>query len=82
MEQQDVGDILDFKKKVDPKVMELFTIGTNIDAMVISAVQNGFVLFEVSAIISHRLGECIKNLPAKEQQADILFDIIIKRAEL
>lgn len=77
-----MADILDFKKKVDPKVMELFEIGTTIDEMVIAGVQKGFDLFEISGIISHRLGECIRNLPNKEHQADILIDIILKRAGL
>lgn len=83
-----MADIIDLKTKkapiklLDPKVQELFNIGTSIDKLVINAVQQGHDLFEISAIIAHRLGECIKNLPAKEQQAEILIDIILRRAGL
>lgn len=77
-----MADIIDFKPKLDPKVKELFEIGTTIDQMVIEAVGKGFDLFEISAILSHRLGECIRNLPEKEHQADILIDIILKKAGL
>lgn len=77
-----MGDVIDLKQKIDPKVKELFDIGTAIDKMVIEGVEKGFDLFEISAIIAHRLGECIRNLPAKEHQADILIDVILKRSGL
>lgn len=69
-------------KPLDPKVKQLFEIGTAIDKLVLDGVASGLDLFEVAGILSHRLGEVIKNLPAKEHQADVLFSIILKRAEL
>lgn len=81
-----MGDVIDLKKKfkesLHPHAMPLFELGGQIDNLVLSYVEKGFDLFEISGIISHRLGECIRNLPAKEHQADILIDIILKRAGL
>lgn len=78
-----MSNVIDLNIKKDPKAVKLFELGGDVDQLVLFYVnEHGLDLFEISAIISHRLGECIKHLPAKEHQADILIDIILKRAGL
>lgn len=69
-------------KPVDPKVKELFDFGLAIDNLVLDGVSSGLELFELAGILSNRLGEVIRNLPAKEHQVDVLLNIILKQAEL
>lgn len=78
----DDHNVINLFDRKDPKVKELFEIGTTIDSMVIDAVGRGFDLFEISAIIGHRLGECIRNLPNPEHQGDVIIEIVLKRAGL
>lgn len=75
-----MGDIVDFKKSMDPKTRQLWDLGCIIDALVIEYVGKGFELFEVGGIMAHRLGEVVKNLPDKDKATDIYLDIILKKA--
>lgn len=77
-----MDNIIDFKKPLDPKVKELHELGLAIDALILETVGKGFELFEVSGIIAHRLGECVRNLKYPDQGADIIIDIILKKAGL
>lgn len=79
---KDKDNVINLFDHKDPKVKELFQIGTTIDTLVIEAVGKGLNLFEISAIIGHRLGECIRNLPDPKHQGDIIIDIVLKRAGL
>jgi hypothetical protein len=80
-------DIIDLNSKrkqvTDPKVVELYTLGITIDELILEYVDKGFDLFEVSAVLSHRLGECISNIhDRKEEKVDTIIDIILKKAGL
>lgn len=76
-----MSDILQFKKPLDAKARELHDLGLTIDGLVLDYVGKGFELFEVSGILAHRLGECIRNLPDKDKALDILIDVILKKAD-
>lgn len=76
-----MSNVIDLNSKKDPQAVKLFELGGDIDQLVLFYVNNhGLDLFEVAGVISHRLGECIRNLPSPEHQGDILIDIVLKRA--
>lgn len=78
-----MADIIDFKKPIDPQAQRLVDLGNDIDQLVIAEVGNGLDLYEIGGVLSHRLGELIRNLPKEniDQALDVYVDIILKRAE-
>ena len=75
-----MGDILDFKKKLDPKVVELIQLSNQIDDLAKAGIQKGFEISEVCGIIAHRLGSYIEKSPNKVAEANALIHILLTKA--
>lgn len=79
----DENNVFPLIQKRDPLTQKLYELGTDIDQLVIHAAGQGLTLYEIAGIISHRLGEVIKNFPPEEKEkVDIFIDIILTRAGL
>ena len=80
-----MADIIDLHKNrpVDPKAQELVDLGANIDQVVIYFYGLGLDLYEIGGVLSHRLGELVRNLPKEniDKALDIYVDIILKKAD-
>lgn len=77
-----MADILDFKKKMDPKVVELIALSNNIDALVQLALHNNFQVSEICGILAHRIGSYIEKSPDKIKEADVCIHILLMKAGL
>lgn len=78
-----MSKIIDFKKPLDKEAQKLVDLGAEIDRLVLAYVGMGLDLYEVGGVLSHRLGEVVRNLPKEniDQALDIYVDIILKRAD-
>lgn len=78
-----MADVIDLNSRKDPLAVKLFELGGDIDQLILFYIDTYKLdLFEVAGVISHRLGECIRNLPSPEHQGDVLIDIVLTRAGL
>ena len=73
-------NLIKLKPKLDPKVAKLVKLGKDIDDLVVAAIEDQLASPEVCAVVSHRLGHYLSLFANKEDQLDVMLDILLTEA--